>query len=57
MGKKSPCLNCEKRHTGCHANCEDYKNYRINLDEINKKRLEAKPVTMGYRPSKHKFRF
>ena len=20
-----PCLNCDKRHVGCHATCEDYK--------------------------------
>ena len=24
----SPCLNCPIRHAGCHANCEDYKDFK-----------------------------
>lgn len=30
-GKKSPCLNCEKRHEGCHSNCDGYKDYQAQL--------------------------
>lgn len=29
------CLNCQERHYKCHSECERYKEYRKNLDEIN----------------------
>lgn len=27
------CYGCEKRTIGCHATCEDYKEFRAKLDE------------------------
>lgn len=30
---KSPCLNCELRFVGCHANCSMYLDYRNKVDE------------------------
>lgn len=27
------CLGCEKRHINCHADCEDYKKWKAELDE------------------------
>ena len=27
------CKDCEKRHTGCHSTCEDYKAFRKERDE------------------------
>lgn len=30
------CKGCERRHVGCHATCEIYKEYRKKQDEILK---------------------
>lgn len=32
------CKDCERRYVGCHSQCEDYKQYREQLDRINKQR-------------------
>lgn len=40
-GQKSPCLNCEKRKSGCHATCETYNQYRHNIKEA-KENYEAR---------------
>lgn len=35
MRKKIDCCrDCTKRHTGCHASCEDYKREKSELDEL-----------------------
>ena len=34
----SPCKDCEERHHGCHAHCEEYKTYHDN----NMRRIEEK---------------
>lgn len=31
----SPCLNCTKRQPACHSSCDEYKDYRKKLDELN----------------------
>ena len=32
---KSPCYECKNRHSGCHAECEDYLDYqRIHEEEV-----------------------
>lgn len=31
------CLGCEKRHINCHADCEDYKKWKAELDEKSAK--------------------
>jgi hypothetical protein len=33
---KCPCKDCKKRMAYCHCKCEDYKQYRVKLDEIKK---------------------
>ena len=30
---KCPCQFCEKRTITCHSNCEDYKEYRKQVDK------------------------
>ena len=48
MGKRSPCLGCEKRHAehgyNCHSDCPDYKDYHDEIttrsETIRKKRSE-----------------
>ena len=39
MRPESPCLNCEKRHDGCHSECDSYKEFRAKLDRINEERF------------------
>lgn len=35
------CKDCDKRFSGCHSVCEDYKEYRAIIDEMHRKeRLE-----------------
>lgn len=31
------CYGCKDRHYNCHSECEDYKAFRVKLDEINAK--------------------
>lgn len=28
MRRMTPCKGCEKRHVGCHSECEDYKKFK-----------------------------
>ena len=34
----APCKDCSDRHTGCHSECEKYKEF----DKVNKERRKAK---------------
>lgn len=36
---KSPCMECDCRHMGCHCTCENYKEYK---EELERRRAEAK---------------
>lgn len=49
MSKEVPCYMCEKRHNGCHSECESYKQYHDKIvakREIeNKKRAEEAILT------------
>ena len=36
------CKNCDKRHIGCHSDCEDYAEQRRVLDEIRRKISDQK---------------
>jgi len=44
---KSSCKGCEKRVPGCHGSCEEYKAFRKQQDEINKKRLAENEINEG----------
>lgn len=35
---KVPCMDCDKRHLGCHSVCEQYKQFVKEKDAINEKR-------------------
>ena len=37
--KKAPCKNCEKRHAGCHAGCEEYNAWAAVKRQESKERL------------------
>lgn len=35
---KVPCMDCDKRHLGCHSVCEQYKQFVEEKNAINEKR-------------------
>lgn len=35
-----PCLNCQKRHLGCHSTCKEYKAFKEQLESIHEKKKE-----------------
>lgn len=39
MNVKVPCKECQKRCLGCHSNCDEYKEYRNNMDDIRERRF------------------
>jgi hypothetical protein len=43
----SPCWNCAVRKLACQAKCEKYIAYKVNQEEIKKRRHEANMVD-GY---------
>lgn len=44
---KVPCKGCEDRYGGCHDRCPLYKDYREQLEKINKSRREESNY-LGY---------
>ena len=46
-----PCLNCEKRHVGCHSSCEEYAEFKRNFSEkkeISRKQKEHQNIVNDY---------
>ena len=46
-----PCLNCEKRHVGCHSSCEEYAEFKRNFSEqkeIERKQEERQNIVVNY---------
>ena len=44
------CLNCEKRHVGCHSSCEEYAEFKRNFmeqKEIKRKQEELQNIVCG----------
>jgi hypothetical protein len=37
----APCKDCSDRHQGCHCECEKYKVFRKERDELNALKHEA----------------
>ena len=49
--EKMPCLNCEKRHVGCHSSCEEYAEFKRNSSEqkeIKRKQKELQNIVYNY---------
>ena len=45
------CLNCEKRHVGCHSSCEEYAEFKRNFveqKEIKRKQKERQNIVVNY---------
>ena len=45
MKRKAPCRDCEIRLIGCHAYCEQYKEWKMEQDERNRAREERQRAT------------
>ena len=46
-----PCLNCEKRHVGCHSSCEEYAEFKrkfMEQKEIKRKQKELQNIVYNY---------
>lgn len=37
---KNPCFKCDKRNAECHIKCEKYKKYRLEREELLRKKRE-----------------
>lgn len=49
MKSENSCYNCQDRCVGCHANCEKYKQFKMEREELNKrKRNYYAERTRGY---------
>lgn len=48
MRIQSPCLNCSKRKVGCHSKCQEYKDFRSELDEYNAYRHRQQELDSEY---------
>lgn len=35
MSIKCACKNCVKRSIGCHSRCQEYKEFRAEIDKLN----------------------
>lgn len=42
------CINCEKRHPGCHSHCEEYLQAKEEHDEYKAKMLDEKRKEYDY---------
>lgn len=50
---KSPCKDCEKRHIGCHSECDSYKEFRSAVDEFSGMKREATERDLRCRSKAH----
>lgn len=48
MKPQSPCLDCKNRKATCHTNCEDYAQYKDELDRYNSYRNKQKSIENDY---------
>lgn len=46
MSRKTPCYKCvaPKRHLGCHAKCQEYKDFRADRDAEAAYRLKQAQI-------------
>lgn len=42
---KASCKDCKKRYPGCHDSCEEYKQFKRQCEEVNKKYREVNNST------------
>lgn len=51
--KPSPCKGCELRHPTCHARCEEYKAYSVQLEKERVVRIEQKQAEDAFYETRH----
>ena len=39
-----PCKDCTYRHIACHCSCDRYKEWKVQLDELNQARKEYERI-------------
>ena len=44
----APCKNCADRHEVCWGECEKYKQWKMMLDEANRRRREYREKSLAY---------
>lgn len=47
----APCVDCQKRHVGCHADCEDYKEWKVeqmSVEEDKRKQRKGNSILNSY---------
>ena len=44
----APCKNCVDRHEACWGKCEKYKQWKMMLDEVNRRRREYREKSRAY---------
>lgn len=52
----NPCYGCEKRHTRCHADCQDYDNYAKQRAKENERRKADIKQYNDYRAAKKRIK-
>ena len=52
----NPCYECEKRHTYCHADCQDYHNYARQKSKENESRKAEMKQYNDYRVAKKRIK-
>lgn len=40
----APCKNCTRRAVGCHSNCELYSVFKMQRDDLNRRRYEENEI-------------
>lgn len=48
----NPCYGCQKRHTYCHASCDEYLAYAESCRKKNERRAAANRADNDYRAAK-----
>lgn len=44
----APCKDCVDRHEVCWSECEKYKQWKMMLDEVNRRRREYREKSLAY---------
>ena len=53
---KCPCKGCDHRKLGCHGFCNEYKEWRIEIDERNRNRQKENDSRQLSRDHELKYR-
>ena len=51
-----PCYQCPKRKPSCHDSCEDYKNWKLDLDYTKKQIRKQQAIEWEARPCRTRMR-